>query len=191
MEVSIRRVLSSSPQYAEAIVVAFDRRLRGLTSQNHDAPDLPVFLTSLFQRLHDHSECEAVDNESSSAGKRTTDNGARSRTSSTVIPAGSVVPSQTPVSLKREREKDEKDPQKTSKSKKPCHIVTCDNIEKVANEADKKRPKQGTEASFEKQLGIFRAVWGILFPDAGSGPKSPCPRSQTWSRISSLPPLQT
>ncbi|KAL0776826.1 hypothetical protein CaCOL14_006344 [Colletotrichum acutatum] len=49
----------------------------------------------------------------------------------------------------------------------------CDNIEKVANEADKKRPKQGTEASFEKQLGIFRAVWGILFPDAGSGPKSP------------------
>lgn len=49
-----------------------------------------------------------------------------------------------------------------------------DNIEIVANEASKKRPKQGTEASFGKQLGMFRAVWRILFPDAGPGPKSPC-----------------
>ncbi|KXH67412.1 hypothetical protein CSAL01_02594 [Colletotrichum salicis] len=48
-----------------------------------------------------------------------------------------------------------------------------DAIEKVAIEANKKRPKKGTEASFQKHLGTFREIWCILFPDNGPGPNSP------------------
>ncbi|KAK1497652.1 hypothetical protein CCUS01_13045 [Colletotrichum cuscutae] len=239
VEASTRRVLSASPEYAEAVVAAYQRRLQGFEPQGRSHSEVSALLASALQRRYVQSEQETVDEETSSTQKRSTSNdeaanGGASTSSSTTAPAGSAIRNHKPATNKRNREEEEKDPKKRLSSKKPCHKMpekhwlcpygvrypkwatgACrtptkfrsfselknhlrlrhrmdsqdgeepkhpelymsyqqwNDIEIVANEASKKRPKQGTEASFDKQLGMFRAVWRILFPDAGSGPKSP------------------
>ncbi|EXF80115.1 hypothetical protein CFIO01_11933 [Colletotrichum fioriniae PJ7] len=46
-------------------------------------------------------------------------------------------------------------------------------IQRVLDEASKKRPKKGTDASYKKHLGTFQKVWSILFPNRDPWAQSP------------------
>ncbi|OHF02682.1 hypothetical protein CORC01_02078 [Colletotrichum orchidophilum] len=235
MDISIRRVLSASPEYADAIIAALQCRLRYFTTQSQDSLIISELRTIILRTLHNQAEYEAVDEGSSSEGKRPTGD-TRAGTESSATFAGSSITTQSPSPVKHERDKDEDedDAQKKPPSKKPCHnlserhwlcpyfvrhqslvIGACrtpttfrsfsdlknhlrrrhctgsregggpsrpelymsdqhwEAIEAVSDGANKKKHKKGTKAAFEKQLGMFQAVWRILFPAAGAGPKSP------------------
>ncbi|KXH30833.1 hypothetical protein CSIM01_01427 [Colletotrichum simmondsii] len=125
LESSIRKVLTASSEYADAVVDVLQHRLQDFIPRSHESSELSTLLTGILRTLGNHVEYEAVDGGSSSTGKRSTgNNGAGTQSSATPASAAISTHPSPPLQVKRDKDEDEDEDKK--REVPPAKRVRCD-----------------------------------------------------------------